>query len=155
MTKDALGKGRAAIFEGLNQPQATSYQLPVTSNQQPVTGVQKTESSDQLPDTSHRLPATGSKIVESVLDQALAEAKESPKITIFSPKVAAVLRYKQLTTIRYSFSTEAREGWSKRLRMPIPNYMRRWRRHLPRSDHIRGRGQKERLVAVLEIRNPF
>jgi hypothetical protein len=98
MTKEALGKGRAAIFEGLNQPQATIDQLPVTSYQSPV----------------------ASKIDESILDQAIAEAKGSPKITVFSPKVAAVLRYKQLTTIRYSFSTEARERLEQTVKDAYP-----------------------------------
>ena len=119
MTKEALGKGRAAIFEGLNQPQATIDQPPAASNLPPVTGV-KTEASDQQPDTSHQLPVASSKIIESILDQALAEAKESPKITVFSPKVAAVLRYKQLTTIRYSFSTEARERLEQTVKDAYP-----------------------------------
>ena len=119
MTKEALGKGRAAIFEGLNQPQVTIGQPPATSNLPPVTGV-KAEASDQQPDTSHQLPVASSKIIESILDQALAEAKESPKITVFSPKVAAVLRYKQLTTIRYSFSTEARERLEQTVKDAYP-----------------------------------
>ena len=120
MTKEALGKGRAAIFEGLNQSQATIDQPPATSNQPSVTGV-KEEASDQQPDTSHQLPVASSKIIEStILDQALAEAKDSPKITVFSPKVAAVLRYKQLTTIRYSFSTEARERLEQAVKDAYP-----------------------------------
>lgn len=119
MTKEALGKGRAAIFEGLNQPQAPIDQPPVTSNLPSVTGV-KAEASDQQPATSYQSPVASSKIIESILDQALAEAKESPKITVFSPKVAAVLRYKQLTTIRYSFSTEARERLEQTVKDAYP-----------------------------------
>jgi membrane-bound lytic murein transglycosylase B len=119
MTKEALGKGRAAIFEGLNQPQATIDKLPVTSSQLPVTDV-KAEASDHRQDTSSQPPVTSGKIDESILDQALAEAKESPKITVFSPKVAAVLRYKQLTTIRYSFSTEAREKLEQTIKDAYP-----------------------------------
>lgn len=118
MTKEALGKGRAAIFEGLKQPQATIDQLQVTSDQQTVTGI-KVDASGKQPDTSHQLPVA-SKIDESILNQALAEAKGSPKITVFSPKVAAVLRYKQLTTIRYSFSTEARERLEQTVKNAYP-----------------------------------
>lgn len=102
MSKEALGKGRAAIFEGLSP--ASSHQLPEASCQTQVTSNQLQETSDHTPATSYQ-----PQIDEGILVQALAEAKESPKITVFSPKVAAVLRYKQLTTIRYSFSTEARE----------------------------------------------
>jgi membrane-bound lytic murein transglycosylase B len=112
MTKEALGKGRAAIFEGLDQQ-------PATSNQPPVTSI-KAEASDQQPDTVHQSPVASSKIDESILDQALAEAKGAPKITVFSPKVAAVLRYKQLTTIRYSFSTEARERLEQTIKDAYP-----------------------------------
>ena len=119
MTKEALGKGRAAIFEGLNQPQATIDQPPVTSDKLPATSA-KAKVIDQPPDTSHRSPVASGKIDESVLDQALAEAKGSPKITVFSPKVAAVLRYKQLTTIRYSFSTEARERLEQAIKDTYP-----------------------------------
>ena len=119
MTKEALGKGRAAIFEGLNQPQATIDQPPVTSNQPSATSI-KAEASNQQPDTSHQSPVASSKIDERILDQALSEAKGSPKITVFSPKVAAVLRYKQLTTIRYSFSTEARERLEQTVKDAYP-----------------------------------
>ena len=105
MTKDAIGKGRAAIFEGLGQTPDTSHQSQVTS-----------EEVNQPPATSHHL-----QIDESILVQALAEAKESPKITVFSPKVAAVLRYKQLTTIRYSFSTEARERLEQTVKDAYPD----------------------------------
>ena len=119
MTKEALGKGRAAIFEGLNQSQATIGQPPVTSDKLPATSV-KAKAIDLQPDTSHQLPVSSSKIDENILDQALAEAKGSPKITVFSPKVAAVLRYKQLTTIRYSFSTEARERLEQAVKDAYP-----------------------------------
>ena len=105
MTKDAIGKGRAAIFEGLGQ-------IPVTSHQSQVTS----EEVNQPPATSHQL-----QIDESILVQALAEAQKAPKITVFSPKVAAVLRYKQLTTIRYSFSTEARERLEQAVKDVYPD----------------------------------
>ena len=90
MSKEALGKGRAAIFEGLSP--ASSHQLPEASSQTQVASNHLQETSDHTPATSYQPP-----IDESILVQALAEAKESPKITIFSPKVAAVLRYKQVT----------------------------------------------------------
>jgi hypothetical protein len=114
MSKEALGKGRAAIFEGLSP--ASSHQLPEASSQTQVASNHLQETSDHTPATSYQPP-----IDESILVQALAEAKESPKITIFSPKVAAVLRYKQLTTIRYSFSTEARERLEQTVKDAYPD----------------------------------
>jgi hypothetical protein len=68
----------------------------------------------QQPAASHQ------SIDESILVQALAEALRVPKITVFSPKVAAVLRYKQLTTIRYSFSTEARQLLEQAVKAAYP-----------------------------------
>ena len=114
MSKEALGKGRAAIFEGLSP--ASSHQLPEDSSQIQVASNQLQETSDHTPATSYH-----PQIDESILVQALAEAKESPKITVFSPKVAAVLRYKQLTTIRYSFSTEARERLEQAVKDAYPD----------------------------------
>jgi len=114
MSKEALGKGRAAIFEGLSP--ASSHQLPEASSQTQVASNQLQETSDHTPATSYQ-----PQIDESILVQALAEAKESPKITVFSPKVAAVLRYKQLTTIRYSFSTEARERLEQTVKDAYPD----------------------------------
>ena len=59
MTKEALGKGRAAIFEGLNQPQATIDKPPVTSDKLPAT-IAKAKAIDQQPDTSYQSPAARS-----------------------------------------------------------------------------------------------
>jgi hypothetical protein len=114
MTKEALGKGRAAIFEGLS---------PATSSQQPVTGDSLPAESKKPPVTSNKSPATSyqHKIDKEILAQALSEAKRSPKITVFSPMVSAVLRYKQLTTVRYSFSTEAGERLEKAIKDAYPD----------------------------------
>ena len=113
MAKEALGKGRAAIFQGL-KPAASDLQ-PEASNQIPDTSYKSDETSNLQPDTISQ-----PQIDESTLAQALAEAQKSPKITIFSPMVAAVLRYKQLTTIRYSFSTEARERLEQSVKDAYP-----------------------------------
>lgn len=120
MTKEALGKGRAAIFEGLSP--AASGKLPVAGDQSPVSSDQLPATSKKLPDASGKLPDTSHqhKIDKDVLAQALSEAKRSPKITVFSPMVSAVLRYKQLTTVRYSFSTEAGERLEKAIKDAYP-----------------------------------
>ena len=114
MAKEALGKGRTAIFQGMGP--ASSDQPLETSDLTPVTSSQLPEISDQTPATCHK-----PQIDDSILAQALVEAQKSPKITVFSPKVAAVLRYKQLTTIRYSFSTEARERLEQAVKDAYPD----------------------------------
>ena len=42
----------------------------------------------------------------SALDEAIEEAKKKPKLGVYSPIVAAVLRYKARTTPRYSMGSE-------------------------------------------------
>lgn len=133
MAKEALGKGRAAIFDGLSP--ATSDLRQVAGDKPPVTS-NKSQEAISVPATSDKLPAASSKspvtsgkppvashqpkIDSAILAQALSEAKKSPKITVFSPMVSAVLRYKQLTTVRYSFSTEAGERLEKAVKDAYP-----------------------------------
>ena len=42
----------------------------------------------------------------SALDEAIEEAKKKPKLGVYSPVVAAMLRYKAITTPRYSMGSE-------------------------------------------------
>ena len=42
----------------------------------------------------------------SALDEAIEEARKKPKLGVYSPIVAAVLRYKARTTPRYSMGSE-------------------------------------------------
>lgn len=81
MAKEAIGKGRAAIFEGLSP--ATTDKSPATSNQMP-------ETSYNTPDTDH----------QPLIDEsALVEAKKASEIVVVSPEAAAVQQLKQQPTI--------------------------------------------------------
>ena len=81
MAKEAIGKGRAAIFEGLSP--ATTDKSPATSNQTP-------ETSANTPDTGH----------QPLIDEsAPAEAKKASEIAVVSPEVAAAKLQKQQPTI--------------------------------------------------------
>jgi len=42
----------------------------------------------------------------SALDEAIQEARKKPKLGVYSPVVAAMLRYKAITTPRYSMGSE-------------------------------------------------
>jgi hypothetical protein len=42
----------------------------------------------------------------SALDEAIEEARKKPKLGVYSPVVAAMLRYKAITTPRYSMGSE-------------------------------------------------
>jgi hypothetical protein len=77
MAKEAIGKGRAAIFEGLSP--ATIDMPPATSNQMPETNA-------NTPDTGH----------QPLIDEsALAEAKKASEIAVVSPEAAAAKRQEQ------------------------------------------------------------
>jgi hypothetical protein len=77
MAKEAIGKGRAAIFEGLSP--ATTDKPPATSN--------------QMPETSANTPTTGR---QPLIDEsAPAEAKKPSEIAVVSPEAAAVQQLKQ------------------------------------------------------------
>jgi len=48
-----------------------------------------------------------SNVDSEVLTEAVSEAQENPRISLWSPLVMSILRYKQLTTYRFSMSREA------------------------------------------------
>jgi hypothetical protein len=43
---------------------------------------------------------------KNALDEAIEEARKKPKLGVYSPVVAAMLRYKAITTPRYSMGSE-------------------------------------------------
>ena len=57
----------------------------------------------------------GKKIDEEVLEKAIAEGAVRPKVTIWSPLATTMLRYIQMTTIRYSMSNDSRDLLEKAL----------------------------------------
>jgi len=87
MAKEAIGKGRAAIFEGLSP--ATIDKPPATSNQMPENGA-------NTQPTGH----------QPLIDEsATAKAKKASEIVVVSPKAAAVQRQnQQLTVVSYKMS---------------------------------------------------
>ena len=62
----------------------------------PSSEVQSSESGSQT-----------SEVDMDALDQALQEAERYPKVTAYSPELAAVMRYNEITVRRYRISTEA------------------------------------------------
>jgi hypothetical protein len=51
--------------------------------------------------------AQTSEVDVDALEQALQEAERYPKVTAYSPELAAVMRYNEITVRRYRISTEA------------------------------------------------
>jgi hypothetical protein len=79
--------------------------------------------SKNQPATIDKSPATRRKrsgIDKKSLKQAIEEARDQPKITITCFEIAAIMRYFQITTIRFYPSTECKEMLEKEVREKYP-----------------------------------
>ena len=54
------------------------------------------------------------------LDEAIEEAKKKPKLGLYSPLAAAMLRYKAITTPRYSMGSEIKTVVEEALKAAYP-----------------------------------
>ena len=70
------------------------------------------------------------KVDDSVLDQAISAASKSPKVSIYSPFVAAVMKCNELTTIGYKTSADSRELLEKALEQAYPDVCAKVRRYM-------------------------
>jgi hypothetical protein len=70
------------------------------------------------------------KVDDSVLDQAILAASKSPKVSIYSPFVAAVVKCNELTTIGYKSSADSRELLEKALEQAYPEVCEKVRRYM-------------------------
>ncbi len=70
------------------------------------------------------------KVDDSVLDQAILAASKSPKVSIYSPFVAAVVKCNELTTIGYKSSADSRELLEKALEQAYPEVCEKVRKYM-------------------------
>jgi hypothetical protein len=70
------------------------------------------------------------KVDASVLDHAISAASKSPKVSIYSPFVAAVMKCNELTTIGYKPSADSRELLEKALEQAYPDVCEKVRRYM-------------------------
>jgi hypothetical protein len=132
MSNEVLGKGRTAIFrspETEAEPAKTevrSAELDVSSAQAEVqrykSDPKNTDAVVQTQGSDVRIAPA--RIDPQILQQALNEADAKSKITIWNPEVSAVLRYMQLTTVRYSMSKEASILLEKAVKKAYPDVWR-------------------------------
>jgi hypothetical protein len=101
MTK--LGKGAAAIFS-----QAESQTL---KEDKTIAEIQPSEVE------THKMK---DEIDAEALKQAIEEGKKYPKVTVYSPIIAAVMRYREITTPRFKLSPEVEIRLEKALRKEDP-----------------------------------
>lgn len=67
---------------------------------------------------------------QEILEQAITEAMESPRISTWSPLVMSALRYLQLTTARFSMSKEVSETLETAFREKYPELFERIEKEL-------------------------
>ena len=101
MTK--LGKGAAAIFS-----QAESQTL---KDDKSIAEIQPSEVE------THKMK---DEIDAEALKQAIEEGKKYPKVTVYSPIIAAVMRYREITTPRFKLSPEVEMRLEKALKKEDP-----------------------------------
>jgi hypothetical protein len=100
-----LGKGAAAIF-----PEAESQTLKGD--------IQHSEDEIQHSEVdTHKMKDD---IDSDALEQAIAEGVKYPKVTVYSPIIAAVMRYREITTPRFKLSPEVEVRLEKVLRKEDP-----------------------------------
>jgi hypothetical protein len=105
MSKE-LGKGAAAIFSEVSE--AESHNL---KEEKINAEIQISE------DESQKLKDD----IDSIaLKQAIEEGVKYPKVTIYSPIIAAVMRYREITTPRFKLSPEAETRLEKVLKKEDP-----------------------------------
>jgi hypothetical protein len=111
MTKE-LGKGAASIFSAVSQPSEIDTQL--MKEEKPKAEFQHSSvESQQMKDESQNIDL-------DVLQQAIEEGIKYPKVTVYSPIIAAVMRYREITTPRFKLSPEAETRLEKTLKREDP-----------------------------------
>ena len=82
----------------------------------------------RAPSTTPKIRAR--KVDDYVLDQAISAASKSPKVSIYSPFVAAVMKCNELTTIGYKSSADSRELLEKALEQAYPDVCQKVRKYI-------------------------
>jgi hypothetical protein len=118
------------------EPSVTTNESEVISKKSEViTSAEKNKNLKQRPGSrgpkrKQRSPATKTKqkieaIDQEILEQAITEGLESPRLSTWSPLVMSTLRYLQLTTGRFSMSREVSETLEAAFREKYPKLFER------------------------------
>lgn len=158
MAKKGLDEARLKFFIGMGEAEKSESDKPESDKAVPASSESdksesdKTESrlseSDNRKSTNKRrrqapkitLPRSrapsaipkirAKKVDDSVLDQAISAASRSPKVSIYSPFVAAVMKCNELTTIGYKSSADSRELLEKALEQAYPDVCEKVRSYM-------------------------
>jgi hypothetical protein len=123
MARETMGKGASGIFgvatKNLPDPQSSAAEAHTSATE------------PQSPATEPHTSAVAHGLDSKALDQAVSEAIKYPKITVWSTTIAAVMRYNQITTTRYSMSREAKAKLKQVLQDEYPELWEEIKKRLP------------------------
>jgi hypothetical protein len=108
MSKE-LGKGAAAIFSEVSQPSEVESQM-----------LKEDKIIDEIQPSEVEIHKMKDDIDPDALKQAIEEGVKYPKVTVYSPIIAAVMRYREITTPRFKLSPEVETRLEKVLRKEDP-----------------------------------
>jgi len=112
-----LGKGAEAIFSGISQPSEDESQTMKAERVK----AEKTKAEFQLSEVDIQKTKEARQNINSLaLEQAIEEGTKYPKVTVYSPIIAAVMRYKEITTPRFKLSPEIEARLEKVLKKEDP-----------------------------------
>jgi len=126
---------REPTISASDKPESDKVESRLSESDNGKSTNKRRRQSSQIPLPKSRGPSTipkirARKVDDSVLDQAVSAASKSPKVSIYSPFVAAVMKCNELTTIGYKSSADSRELLEKALEQAYPEVCEKVRRYM-------------------------
>lgn len=126
---------REPMISASDKPESDKVESRLSESDNGKSTNKRRRQSSQIPLPKSRGPSTipkirARKVDDSVLDQAISAASKSPKVSIYSPFVAAVMKCNELTTIGYKSSADSRELLEKALEQAYPDVCEKVRRYM-------------------------
>ena len=126
---------REPTISASDKPESDKVESRLSESDNGKSTNKRRRQSSQIPLPKSRGPSTipkirARKVDDSVLDQAISAASKSPKVSIYSPFVAAVMKCNELTTIGYKSSADSRELLEKALEQAYPDVCEKVRRYM-------------------------
>ena len=130
MPKEIIDKkGMAAIFSGVGTQESGVHESGVltketligTKDSVETQSVVRTPESGAHESGIHTPESVESKIDLGILDKAIKQGSDNPRISSWNPVVMAVLRYRNLTTPAYSMSKEISDLLEAAVRRKYPD----------------------------------
>ena len=126
---------REPMISASDKPESDKVESRLSESDNGKSTNKRRRQSSKIPLPKSRGPSTipkirARKVDDSVLDQAISAASKSPKVSIYSPFVAAVMKCNELTTIGYKSSADSRELLEKALEQAYPEVCEKVRRYM-------------------------